>query len=606
MKRSVVSIYRWSLRVTIIAAALSLWLACGQAEAPTPTVAPAATATPTKAVVATATPTRVAPVATATPMPTTVGPVATPTPTLVATPTSAAQATEKPRYGGTEQYVMNTYAEHYDFQGTASGNDRPYTLGKLYNSLLINYEGKNVECEVCSEWHLANSGKTMVFTLIPGIKFHNGQEMTSEDVKYSLRMLIGEVDGIVSARAGSLKEFVQSIEAPSRYEVRLNLTIPSGYVPKIMAVGNNVIYPAGTTRDDLKKAPAGSGPYLLVKAVPGASFEMEKNPNYFKPGLPYIDNIRMALVADTNTRVAAFLTHRVEFVGGPTAQPAQFLPQFNKLKDEGKINSYNYLIGSRLEGVFMALTKPPFNNLKLRQAVNLALDRRAYGNAILVGEYRAAVLVFREADGEYGRPDSQIWDVVPGWGVGAKKQQEIEQAKQLVIDAGYPNGLDITWMAYASSSTGNAQELFQQQLNKVGLRTTIEMVTTQDLFNARQLKQDYQISIFPFVLTTAAPEEVVGAYWVTGSVRNPTGYGNPEVDKLFIQMSAETDPAKKVALFKQIEQIIVFKDQGWAPMPSDVLEVFWWKRLQGVGWGMATHPTASSGLLRGDRLWFKD
>ena len=114
------------------------------------------------------------------------------------------------------------------------------------------------------------------------------------------------------------------------------------------------------------------------------------------------------------------------------------------------------------------------------------------------------------------------------------------------------------------------------------------------------------ISIFPFVLTTAAPEEVVGAYWVTGSVRNPTGYGNPEVDKLFIQMSAETDPAKKVALFKQIEQIIVFKDQGWAPMPSDVLEVFWWKRLQGVGWGMATHPTASSGLLRGDRLWFKD
>ena len=499
---------------------------------------------------------------------------------------------------------MNTYAEHYDFQGTASGNDRPYTLGKLYNMLLINYEGKNVECEVCSEWHLANSGKTMVFTLIPGIKFHNGQEMTSEDVKYSLRMLIGEVDGIVSARAGSLKEFVASIDAPSKYEVRLNLTNPSGYVPKIMAVANNVIYRAGTTRDDLKKAPAGSGPYLLVKAVPGASFEMTKNPNYFKPGLPYIDNIKMALVVDTNTRVAAFLTHKIEFVGGPGGQPAQFLPQFYKLRDEGKISSYKFLIGTRFEGAHMAVTKPPFDNLKLRQAVNLAFDLRAYGDAMLAGEDRAAVLVFREADGEYGRPESQVWDVLPGWGTGTKKQQEIQQAKQLVIDAGYPNGLDITWMAQSGSTT--APELFQQELTKIGLRTKLEIVATQDVFNARQLKQEYQISWFSFALTTAAPEEVVGAYWVTGAARNPSGYGNPEVDKLFIQMSSENDPAKKVALFKQIEQIIVFKDQGWAPMPSDVPEVFWWKRLQGVGWGMSSHPTASSGLGRGDRLWFKD
>ncbi|MDO8750019.1 MAG: ABC transporter substrate-binding protein [Dehalococcoidia bacterium] len=332
-----------------------------------------------------------------------------------------------------------------------------------------------------------------------------------------------------------------------------------------------------------------------------------RNPNYFKPGLPYIDNIRQTLVVDTYTRYAAFLTHKTEFTSESGFTPAQLIPQFYKFRDAGKINSYQFMVGARIEGLWMNLTKPPFNtNLKLRQAVSLALDRREYGITVLEGNYKPALISFREADGAFGRPEAAYWDVMPGWGTGTKKQQEIVQAKQLVIDAGYPQGLEIVFISRTGNPYITAAELFQQHLAKIGIRATTKTTGTAPQFDDAMLKLDYILAWKGFAMVTAAPEEVVGGYWTTGAARNTSGYANPEVDKLFIQMAAELDTAKRAALFKQIEEIIVFKDQGFAPLPSNAPEVFWWNRLQGVGWGMASNPSANSGLMRGDRLWLKD
>ena len=215
--------------------------------------------------------------------------------------------------------------------------------------------------------------------------------------------------------------------------------------------------------------------------------------------------------------------------------------------------------------------------------------------------------MFYEGDGALGRSESQVWNVLPGWGTGAKKQQEIEQAKQLVIDAGYPNGFDVDQMTYGKSGTSTADnnDLLQQELGRIGIRATQE-VLLQDVYIARMAKLDYAISSQSNRMTTNDPVEVIGAYWVTGAARGFSGYGNPEVDKLYIQMSAELDPAKRAALFHQIEEVIIFKDQGYAPTVGLLAEAFWWNRLQGVTIGMATHPTGNSGFDRGDLLWFKD
>ncbi len=566
-------------------------LACGPGQQPTPT--PTATAKPA------ATPTS-APAAT--PTPTSPGPVATPTPTSVAPPTATPTPGEQPKKGGTLNFVVGTFTPNFDPQ-LLSVTPEYYTAnGKLYLNLFVNYNGQNVECEICTEWHLEDGGKTMVFNLLPGIKFHTGQELTSADVAYSMKMIMGEVDGVVSPRAGVFKEYVKSIETPSKYVLRLNLIHPSVFVPKILAVSSASIYRDGTTREDLKKADAGAGPFIVKQIVPGSTWDLVRYPDYFKKGQPYLDGVNITYVADPNTRVAAFFTHKVDWVSN---KQEQYRAQLLKSKDAGTIRLVPELGGCGPHFANMNVTKPPFNDIRMRKAVNLAVDRTKIAKAMYGDDWSEQLLYFDQGM-DYATPKEQIWNIVPGWGTGAKKQQEIEQAKQLVKDAGYPNGLDIDQMArgpFTGSGYTNGHEVLQQELKEINIRTTLSVVDPT-VHADRMARLDYLIQWYIWCMTTRDADEVIGQYWITGGARNTTGYGNPDVDKLYVQMSSELDLAKRKALFFQIQDIIVLKDVAYAPTPQQDADFWIWPRVQGFVIPMTTH--SGSGFHRADRIWFKD
>ncbi len=580
-----------SLGMALLVPVMAFLLACGPGEQPTPT--PTATATKAPA----ATPTS-APVATPTPI--LPGPAATPTPTSVATPTPTPGV--QPKRGGTLSYVTGTLAPNFDPQLLAVSPDFYMTNGKLYNNLMVNYSGSATECEICSEagWTLENGGKSMVFNLKPGIKFHNGKELTSADVAYALKMIMGEVDGIVSPRGGVVKEYVQSIETPSKYVLRINLLRPSPFVPKILAMATNAIYQDGTIRESLNAKDAGTGPFIVKNIVPGSNWSLVRNPDYFKPGLPYLDGVEITYVGDSATRTATFFTHKTLWLN---SADNQYESRLNQLKADSKVISFEETGGCGPRFVLINVTKPPFNDLKMRQAVNLALDRTAIANIWGAGSILkplAEVLMYNETE-PYGRPANQIWNIYPGWGTGAKKAQEIEQAKKLVIEAGYPNGIDnIDQMGISPVNTAYPSEVVQQELKDIGIRTKISLSTSQQT-GTRQANLDYQLYTFIFCITTRDPDEAIGQYWITGGSRNWTGYSNPEVDKLYVQMSSEQDPVKRKETFYKIEDIIVLKDAGWATLET-ANYLFWiWKDLQGFTAGMSTH--SASGLHRADRLW---
>ena len=576
---------------------LALVLACGPGQEPTPTP----TSIPTATAVPTATPTS-APAAT--PTPTRPGPTATPTPTSVATPTPTPTPGVQPKKGGILKQVYEVYPPSYDQQFLSVQRAYSYWLPRLYSNLMVNYEGGQIDCEICTEWHLEDSGKTMVFNLLPGIKFHNGKEMTSADVAYSLKMITGEIDGIVSPRSGVVKEYIQSIETPSKTQLKVRLLRPSAFVPKILSIITSAIYPEGTTRDDLAKKPAGSGPFVLTRAIPGASMTFERNPNYFKPGLPYLDGVEVTVLADATAREAAFLTHKTEYTWTTPRETApQIKDQYKKLAAEKRMKTVYVPTVCGFSGAWMVNSKPPFNNLKLRQAVNLALDRDAVGKVVYGDEYVEQLLFFNQGF-YWATPKEQIWNIVPGWGTGAKKQQEIEQAKQLVKDAGYPTGIDILQLGRTTGwSTKSMSEEVQRELAKADIRTKFDLydITTH---SQRMVDANYQLHAFTYCLTTFDPDEAVGQYWLTGGARNNFAYSNPEVDRLYVAMSSEPDPAKRRALFFQIQDIIVLKDVGFATLPHEAADLYWWNRLQGFTLGF--HYFFSTGLWRQDRLWLQD
>ncbi len=586
MERSVIFPSRLSSWLAIAVSLLVFALACGPGAEPTPT------ATPTKA------PTQ------ATPTPTRPAAVATPTPTTAAAPTPVATPSTQAKKGGTLHFVVGTFTPNFDPQLLSVTPEYYTTNGKLYLNLFVNYEGQNVECEICSDkgWHLENGGKTMVFDIRPGIKFHNGQELTSADIAYSMKMVMGEIDGVVSPRAGVFKEYVQSIETPSKYVLRLNLIRPSVFVPKILALSSASIYRDGTTREDLKKADSGAGPFIVKQVVTGSTWDLVRYPDYFKAGQPYLDAVNITYVADANTRVAAFLTQKVEWTSN---KQEQYRSQLLKLKEARTINWMPELGGCGPHFAKMNVTKPPFNDIRMRKAVNLAVDRVRIAKAMYGDDWSEQLLYFDQGQ-DYATPKEQIWNIVPGWGTGAKKQQEIEEAKQLVKDAGYPTGLDIDQMArgpFTGTGYTNGHEVLQQSLKEIGIRTTLSVVDPTK-HAERMANLDYLIQWYIWCMTTRDADEVIGQYWITGGARNTTGYSNPEVDKLYVQMSSELDLAKRKQLFFQIQDIIVLKDVAYAPTPQQDADFWIWPKVQGFMIPMTTH--SGSGFHRADRIWFKD
>ena len=572
-------------------------LACGPGEQATPT--PVATAT------AVATPTAkptVAPIATPTPTTTQLGgPVAIPTPTSVAAPAPTPTPGVQPKRGGVLRALSGTYPPSFDGQFLSESTGYAIWLNKVSSNLMVNYEGDKIDCEICSEWHLEDGGKTMVFKLLPGIKFQNGKEMTSADVAYSLNMMLGYVDGITSARCGVLSDYIDAIETPGAYDLRIKLARPSIFVQKILAIGLCVIYPTGTTRADLAKGPVGSGPFVLTKAIRGASMAFERNNSYFKPGLPYLDGVEVTAVPDPISQFAVFLSHKTE-VHSSAEVPEQIEAQFDKLIAQGRMSKTGTVPGSS-HACYMVTGKPPFDNLKLRQAFNLAIDREGTG-AVEYGDKYVQQLFFYSEGQEFALPKEKVWNVVPGFGTGAKKQQEIEQAKQLVKDAGYANGIDVLNIGRSSNWTYQIwSEEVQRQLGKVGIRTKFDLYDT--VTHAARLKAyNWQMHCYNYAITTFDFDEIVGQYWKTGGTRNDFAYSNPEVDKLYIQISGELDPAKRKALFYQVQDIVVLKDVAYAPSVTKYGSRFMWDRLQGYTEGFSN--SFSSGVFRGDRLWLKD
>ncbi|MSQ22049.1 MAG: ABC transporter substrate-binding protein [Dehalococcoidia bacterium] len=520
-------------------------------------------------------------------------------------PTPTSTPGEQPKRGGTLLIAPGGYPESFDAMLLTNSLGYYEWNAKLYSNLLANYEDDKIECEMCTGWRVENSGKTWVFDLIKGAKFHDGRELTAEDVKYSLELQMGYVDGIISPRGGLIKEFIDKVDAPSKYEVRINLFRPTTLQNKLLGIGASVIYPKGTARADLQSKPQGSGPFLLTQAISGSAYIMDRNPSYFKPGQPYLDRIEMKTVADANSRNALFLTGKVRYFQGLRESNFQgFMPTLEQMATEGKLNRKSILGGCGPQGIWYNAAKPPFNDVRVRKAFNLLADRKAL-DKVMNGPYGYVSVLGYTPGMPYALPPEKVWDVIPGWGTGAKKQQEIEAAKKLMADAGYAGGLQVKQMVRTPILAFDyhaAHEPFQQALKQIGVTSTLDLVSGPEQ-QERMAKVDYLFQLYVLCQSTFDPDEMIGQQFITGGARNNTGYSNPEIDKLFLQMIQENDFAKKKELFFKAQDIIVLQDVAYAPFTQSNGVTFWWKNLGGYTVGMTSW--GSAGAYRFDRVWLK-
>ncbi len=490
-----------------------------------------------------------------TPTPTTKAPLAVPTPTAAATPTPTPVGGTPKRGGQLVEY--GAAFTHWD-QTQQCCPEGLINQTKIYLTVLWQPSQDKIDCDICKTWSLENGGKTMVLNLRGDVTFHDGTPIKAKDIKYSLEKLMGRVDGVVNTRSGFIKEYIDTIDAPDDLTVRINMKRPAPVVTQALTVPMSAILPAGTKRADLTEAPIGpnnkytSGPFILKDAVRDSHIVLERYPNYFKKGLPYLDSIKLQVFTDATAATTALLVGQIDMYNNLGTPPAQFWPQLNKLEKAGKMGvvdkPYYCLAGAS----WMNMTQPPFNDIRVRQAFDLAIDRTEYGQVKYGGDYIAAT--YFPANTFWGRPDTQIWDVIPGYGLGAKKKDEIAQAKKLLADAGFPNGMDMKLLTSTGSWTAGDDEVTQRNLKAIGVRGTLEPASDASQRNAQM---NYQFFIWRYCQAIGDPDELVANYYIKGAGRNFEGYTNPKVEDLYIQMSTEQDPAKRQQLYRQIEDILI-------------------------------------------------
>ena len=375
---------------------------------------------------------------------------------------------------------------------------------------------------------------TWSFSLVTNATFHNGEKFSSADVKYTFERILNPKTA--SAYAGLYSQIV-SIDATDPSTVVFHLKAPFGPFLTNLATNGEIVNQKAIETSDPARAPIGTGPFTFVEWVQGDHITVKKNPTYFSKGLPHLDSITYRFLPVDQSRIDALSAGEIDWAD---AVPLQQVPT---LKKDPRFT----LVTSAVAGIpdFLAMNtrKAPFDNLKVRQAIALAINRSDIRDVAYLGT------------GELGLeevPTGSPWYDKAGI-FGA--QTDIAGAKKLLAEAGFPQGLSIEYLGLSQYpellKTG---QVVREQLKKIGIDLTIKAVDVSVWYDAF-VAGNYQITS-AYQERTIDPDNFYSLVIKSGGPINTTGYSNPAVDALIDQAAASGDKKERAALYTKIRTLV--------------------------------------------------
>lgn len=426
----------------------------------------------------------------------------------------------------------------------AEGLDPHTTLGfpahrgfeLVYNSLVRYDHDLQVVPDLAESWDTPDP-TTYVFHLRPGVKFHNGRELTAEDVKYSFERV---TDPDLAAPYATLYEPITSIEVIDEVTVQFNLEHPfPALLDNMAALRASAIVPREVVEEqgDLSSVAVGTGPFILTSYVPEQELIYERNPEYFREGLPYLDGIEYRIMPDESTRLAAIRSGEVDFaaLGPDTAVRLEGDEEFRIIEVQ------NF----ELHQLIMNAARPPFDDPRVREAIHLAIDRQelldgvANGRGLLTGPIPTGL--------NYSIPVEEL-----------PYQVDLDRARELLAEAGYPDGFDVT-----ISTSSLRQEwatfaiIIQANLAEIGINTNIDIsewgVFVSDIFG----EANYDLMVI--TATIQEPSQYTYDYFHSESARNRAEFYTSELDE-FAELTRVADNEEtRAQAFRDI-QMALMKD----------------------------------------------
>lgn len=382
---------------------------------------------------------------------------------------------------------------------------------------------------VAEKYELSEDGTTYTFTLRDGVKFHNGQTVTAEDVVYSINRCAAVPEGQEKPLVAAFSA-IRSVEALD--EKTVTVTIAQRDL-EFISYMTAAIIPAGYA--DQATAPVGTGPFKFVSRTPQENFIMERFEDYW--GTPaWLDKVTYKICENADALVMNLNGSSIDLCAHLTsAQAAQLNSNFKVL--EGTMNL--------VQAIYLNNQAKPFDNQLVRQALCYAIDRQGIMDMVADGHGTAVGSSIYPAFTKYFLPE--LVDKYP---------HNVEKAKELLAQAGYPNGFDMT-----ISVPNNYQphmdtaEVVAEQLREAGIRVTIQPVEwstwLDTIYNGRQF-QATVVGVDAANMTARAMLE----RFTSDYAKNFINYSNPAYDALFQQAINAADEATQTDLYKQMETML--------------------------------------------------
>jgi len=479
-----------------------------------------------------------------------------------------ALAEEQPRHGGVLRVAIAGDPPSLDMHQEQTFMVT-IPLSTVYNTLVMvdphNYP--KVIGDLARSWTTSEDGMTWTFSLHQGVKFHDGSELTSADVKASWDKVVFPPAGVVSTRR-PLYPMVKSIEAPAPDTVVFRLHYPSASFLSMLAHPANFIYAKKYLDQDIhwyKQNTMGTGPFKLKEYVRGASLEVERNPHYWKPGLPYLDGAKYYIIKDDGARAKSIRADRtdVEFRGFAPAEVEAIKSQMGDKVTVGYPGQPVHW------GVAFNVDRKPFDDERVRRALSLALDR--YDMAQTIGPLTGLDTVAGAMPP--GTPFAftpEELQQLPGF--SKDHAASLKEAKRLLAEAGYPNG-------FKTVLTNRNVKLPYIDLavylvsawKKIGVEAEHRLEESATWSKTR-LTRDFELFVDPFGYALQGDPDEVMSKFITGSPNNVGRFSDPVIDQLFEQQKVERDEQKRIQLVKDMQRRLI--DKSW--------EIFclWWTRAE--------------------------
>ncbi len=439
---------------------------------------------------------------------------------------------------------------------------------------------------LAESWELGDP-QTLIFHIRKGVKFQNkppvnGREMTADDVLFSLKRT-WTTKTAYPATGYPADTHIESMTAPDKWTVVIKCKPgKTGSIYEMASSHSKVVPPEVFQRygdkalEDWRNA-VGTGPFLLTDYVSGSSFTVERNPNYWATDplfpenkLPYLDAVKYLVIPDLSTRMAAIRTGKIDWMGGYWG-PVQWEDAKSLIKTNPELKYMRYLYAS-LDAVMWRMDKPelPFSNIKVRRALSMAVNQQELLKTYYGGE--ADLILFPTSP---YMPETWIpFDQYPD-SVKELYTYNPEKAKQLLAEAGFPNGFKTEIVC--TQPAVDVLSIIKSYFAKIGVDMDIQ-VKEPGVLTSISAGRTYNQMIYS-ALTHTTSAKLWQVQW--GNRLNPGGINDPKIEEAAVlQANDYFDEAKRRARIKELAPYFV--DQAYnIQLPTRYVYTFWQPWVKG-------------------------